>query len=60
MYPDFSFILFVYRFQVIREMEGTIQLKKYRTMRQRYGEGVDAEGEAERLAQVVVKALMKK
>jgi len=25
---------------VIREMEGTIQLKKYRTMRRRYGEGV--------------------
>eukprot|EP00579_Thalassiosira_antarctica_P031117 CAMPEP_0202029606 /NCGR_PEP_ID=MMETSP0905-20130828/64068_1 /ASSEMBLY_ACC=CAM_ASM_000554 /TAXON_ID=420261 /ORGANISM="Thalassiosira antarctica, Strain CCMP982" /LENGTH=160 /DNA_ID=CAMNT_0048593377 /DNA_START=193 /DNA_END=675 /DNA_ORIENTATION=+ len=24
---------------VIREMEGTIQLKKYRTMRRRYGEG---------------------
>jgi hypothetical protein len=40
-------------------MEGTIQLKKYRTMRSRYGEGVDLTGEAERLANVV-KELMKK
>eukprot|EP01082_Thalassiosira_pseudonana_P015946 g13885.t1 g13885 contig9:667417-667887(-) len=36
---------------VIREMEGTIQLKKYRTMRRRYGEGVDADGEASRIGQ---------
>jgi hypothetical protein len=34
---------------VIREMEGTIQLKKYRTMRRRYGQGVDAAGEARRI-----------
>mmetsp|Transcript_3754 Transcript_3754/g.8428 ORF Transcript_3754/g.8428 Transcript_3754/m.8428 type:complete len:106 (-) Transcript_3754:2765-3082(-) len=34
---------------VIREMEGTIQLKKYRTMRRRYGEGVDVVGEASRI-----------
>ena len=34
---------------MIREMEGTIQLKKYRTMRRRYGEGVDAVGEANRI-----------
>ena len=34
---------------VIREMEGTIQLKKYRTMRRRYGEGVDVGGEASRI-----------
>ncbi|KAL3784275.1 hypothetical protein ACHAWO_001231 [Cyclotella atomus] len=44
---------------VIREMEGTIQLKKYRTMRRRYGEGVDLTGEAERLANLV-QGLMKK
>lgn len=30
-------------------MEGTIQFKKYRTMRRRYGEGVDAAGEASRI-----------
>ena len=40
-------------------MEGTIQLMKYRTMRRRYGEGVDVAGEAERLAKVV-QDLMKK
>ena len=34
---------------VVREMEGTIQLKKYRTMRRRYGEGVDVGGEASRI-----------
>mmetsp|Transcript_20414 Transcript_20414/g.42684 ORF Transcript_20414/g.42684 Transcript_20414/m.42684 type:complete len:120 (+) Transcript_20414:1329-1688(+) len=34
---------------VIREMEGTIQLKKYRTMRRRYGEGVDVTGETNRI-----------
>jgi hypothetical protein len=34
-------------------MEGTIKLKKYRTMRRRYGDGVDVVGEAERLARVV-------
>mmetsp|Transcript_13619 Transcript_13619/g.19387 ORF Transcript_13619/g.19387 Transcript_13619/m.19387 type:complete len:114 (+) Transcript_13619:82-423(+) len=34
---------------VIREMEGTIQLKKYRTMRRRYGQGVDVTGEARRI-----------
>jgi len=35
--------------KVIREMEGTIQLKKYRTMRRRYGEGVDVTGETNRI-----------
>eukprot|EP00986_Skeletonema_menzelii_P020234 scaffold30594_cov154-Skeletonema_menzelii.AAC.7 len=34
---------------VIREMEGTIQLKKYRTMRRRYGQGLDITGEARRI-----------
>ncbi|KAL7551639.1 hypothetical protein ACHAWF_014821 [Thalassiosira exigua] len=34
---------------VIREMEGTIQLKKYRTMRRHYGDGVDVAGEANRI-----------
>ena len=35
---------------VIREMEGLIQLKKYRTMRQRYGGGeLDVKGETERI-----------
>ena len=39
--------------QVIREMEATIQFKKYRTMRSRYGEGLDLSGETERLKKVV-------
>ena len=39
--------------QVIREMEGTIQLKKYRTMRRRYGEGVDEAGETSRIGNSV-------
>ena len=39
--------------QVIREMEGTIQLKKYRTMRRRYGEGIDVAGETSRIGQSV-------
>ena len=39
--------------QVIREMEGTIQLKKYRTMRRRYGEGVDVVGETNRIGESV-------
>mmetsp|Transcript_23985 Transcript_23985/g.57906 ORF Transcript_23985/g.57906 Transcript_23985/m.57906 type:complete len:117 (+) Transcript_23985:194-544(+) len=34
---------------VIREMEGTIQLKKYRTMRRHYGEGADVAGETSRI-----------
>ena len=34
---------------MIREMEMTIQLKKYRAMRSRYGEGVDEMGEASRI-----------
>ncbi|KAL3760246.1 hypothetical protein ACHAWU_001756 [Discostella pseudostelligera] len=38
---------------VIREMEGTIQLKKYRTMRRRYGEGVDTIGETSRIAKSI-------
>eukprot|EP00804_Cyclotella_cryptica_P024157 CCRYP_015593-RA/>CCRYP_015593-RA protein AED:0.02 eAED:0.02 QI:96/1/1/1/1/1/3/3161/113 len=38
---------------VVREMEATIQLKKYRTMRRRYGEGVDAEVEAHRIGKSV-------
>mmetsp|Transcript_15635 Transcript_15635/g.33864 ORF Transcript_15635/g.33864 Transcript_15635/m.33864 type:complete len:117 (+) Transcript_15635:96-446(+) len=38
---------------VIREMEGTIQLKKYRTMRRRYGEGVDVAGETSRIGKYV-------
>jgi hypothetical protein len=34
----------------IREMIGVIQLKKYRTMRRRYGDGqLDPQGEAERI-----------
>ena len=39
--------------KVIREMEGTIQLKKYRTMRRRYGEGVDTIGETSRIAKSI-------
>ncbi|KAL7441870.1 hypothetical protein ACHAXH_007333 [Discostella pseudostelligera] len=38
---------------VIREMEGTIQLKKYRAMRRRYGEGVDTIGETSRIAKSI-------
>ena len=34
-------------------MEGTIQLKKYRTMRRRYGEGVDVVGETNRIGSSV-------
>jgi len=34
-------------------MEGTIQLKKYRTMRRRYGEGVDVAGETSRIVKSV-------
>ena len=34
-------------------MEGTIQLKKYRTMRRRYGEGVDIAGETTRIGKSV-------
>mgnify|MGYP000355269411 CR=1 FL=1 len=41
--------LLMARQQMIREMEGTIQLKKYRAMRSRYGEGVDETGEASRI-----------
>jgi hypothetical protein len=34
----------------IREMIGVIQMKKYRTMRRRYGGGtIDANGEAQRI-----------
>ncbi|KAL7483710.1 hypothetical protein ACHAW6_009344 [Cyclotella cf. meneghiniana] len=44
---------------VVREMEGTIQLKKYRTMRRRYGEGVDAEVEADRLGKSIQNMLKK-
>ena len=39
--------------KIIREMEGTIQLKKYRTMRRRYGEGVDVAGETSRIGNSV-------
>ena len=39
--------------KIIREMEGTIQLKKYRTMRRRYGEGVDVAGETSRIGHSV-------
>ena len=34
---------------MIREIEGTIQLKKYRAMRRRYGEGVDVVKESYRI-----------
>lgn len=44
---------------VIREMEGTIQLKKYRTMRRRYGEGNDVAGEAGRIGSSVNDMLKK-
>jgi len=42
---------------VIREMEGTIQLKKYRTMRRHYGEGVDVAGETSRIGTSVEEML---
>jgi hypothetical protein len=34
---------------MIREMEATIQFKKYRSMRRRYGEGADVVGDTNRL-----------
>ena len=39
--------------QVIREMEATVQFKKYRAMRRRYGEGMDAAGEASRIGKSI-------
>ena len=33
----------------IREMEATIQFKKYRSMRRRYGEGADVVGDTNRM-----------
>ena len=34
---------------MIREMEATIQFKKYRSMRRRYGEGADVVGDTNRM-----------
>ena len=39
--------------QVIREMEATVQFKKYRAMRRRYGEGMDDAGEASRIGKSI-------
>ena len=39
--------------QAIREMEATVQFKKYRAMRRRYGEGMDDAGEASRIGKSI-------
>ena len=38
---------------MVNEMVGVIQLKKYRTMRRRYGEGNDLEAEERRLRDAI-------
>lgn len=38
---------------MIREMEGVIQLKKYRTLRKRYGDGYDEKIENERILKAI-------
>jgi len=39
--------------KMVNEMVGVIQLKKYRTMRRRYGEGNDLEAEEKRLRDAI-------
>ncbi|KAL3827224.1 hypothetical protein ACHAXA_004699 [Cyclostephanos tholiformis] len=45
---------------VIREMEATVQFKKYRAMRRRYGEGSDVSGEAHRIGEYVRGDILKR
>ena len=39
--------------KIVNEMVGVIQLKKYRTMRRRYGEGNDLDAEERRLRDAI-------